>query len=360
MGAKRITSLDVARKAGVSRTTVSFVLNNVTGMQISDETRQRVLEAARDLGYVPDAAAQALASGRSKTIGLLLARRPHVIASDMFLTQIMEVLVREVTRQGMRLMLEVVEDYENSESYLKLVRSNSIDGVLYSGPRYGDEALNVLVRQGIPTVLMGALPDSQYCYVDVDNHTAAQKAVKHLIGLGHKQIACITNARQSYAAASDRLSGYQLALEQAGIPYDAALVRWGDFDPESGYAQMKQLLASGQTFSAVFVASDVVAFGAMAAIREAGLRIPQDIAMVGFDDVMLSRYVDPSLTTVHLPVIDLALRASEMVVQLIRGDQPEQRQVLLEATLQIRKSCGGQTGSLTENSDETRNAGEEL
>ena len=328
-------------------------------MQISEETRKRVLDAAHDLGYVPDAAAQALASGRSKTIGLLLARRPHVIASDMFLTQIMEVLVREVTRQGMRLMLEVVEDYENSESYLKLVRSNSIDGVLYSGPRYGDEALNVLVRQGIPTVLMGALPDSKYNYVDVDNHSAAQRAVKHLIDLGHKQIACITNARQSYAAAADRLNGYQLALEQAGIAYDPALVRWGDFDPESGYKQMKLLINSGQPFSAVFIASDVVAFGAMAAVREAGLRMPEDVAMVGFDDVMLSRYVDPSLTTVHLPVIDLALRASEMVVQLIRGEQPEQHQVLLEATLRVRKSCGGQAGNLTENMERNQNVGEE-
>ena len=132
--AKRVTSLDVARRAGVSRTTVSFVLNNAEGMQISEETRKRVLEAAGFLGYVPDAAAQALASGRSKTIGLLLARRPDVIASDMFLTAIMEVLVREVNRHGMRLLLEVVEDFEDREFILKLVRSNSIDGILYSGP----------------------------------------------------------------------------------------------------------------------------------------------------------------------------------------------------------------------------------
>ncbi len=157
MGAKRITSLDVARRAGVSRTTVSFVLNNVEGMQISEQTKLRVFQAAHDLGYVPDAAAQALASGRTKTIGLLLARHPRVIASDMYLTQIMDILVREISRHGMRLLLEVVEDFENRKSYLKLVRSNSIDGILYSGPRIDDTALGYLVEHNVPTVLMGAI-----------------------------------------------------------------------------------------------------------------------------------------------------------------------------------------------------------
>ena len=162
MGAKRVTSLDVAKRAGVSRTTVSFVLNNVPGMQISDTTRKRVLQAARDLGYVPDAAAQALASGRSKTIGLLLARHPHVIASDMFLTQLLEVLTREINRLGMRLLLQVVEDFENRESYMKLVRSNSIDGFIYSGPRIDDSALFSLVEHNIPTVLMGKIGDDPF------------------------------------------------------------------------------------------------------------------------------------------------------------------------------------------------------
>jgi LacI family transcriptional regulator len=355
---KRVTSLDVAKRAGVSRTTVSFVLNNVAGMQISEDTRNRVLEAARDLGYVPDAAAQALASGRSKTIGLLLARRPHVIASDIFLTQIMEVLVRELNHHGMRLLLEVVEDFENSDSYLKLVRSNSIDGVLYSGPRYEDPALGALVEHSIPTVLMGAPPHppeakntparspsgSPYYYVDVDNRAAALNAVNHLIHLGHTQIACITNARLTYVAASDRLQGYKDALKRHDIAFNGSLVRYGDFDPESGYMQMNSLLNSFPKFTAVFVASDVVAFGAMAAIREHGLRVPKDIALVGFDDVAVSRYFDPSLTTIKLPVVDLARYASEMLVGLIRGVTPDPSCVLLNAILVVRQSCGGIPG----------------
>ena len=339
MSGKRVTSLDVARQAGVSRTTVSFVLNNVVGMQISEETKKRVLEAARDLGYVPDAAAQALASGRSKTIGLLLARQPHAIASDMFLTQIMEVLVREVNQFGMRLLLEVVEDFENQEAYLKLVRSNSIDGILYSGPRYDDAALRLMVEHKVPTVLMGALPGTPYYFVDVDNRAAARQAVSHLLELGHRRIGCITNADPSYAAAADRLKGYEDALHQAGLDVTEGLVRYGNFDAESGYAEMNSLLEKAQDLTAVFVASDVVAFGAMSAIREHGLRIPRDISLIGFDDVLMSRYMHPSLTTVQLPVVELARRASEMVVELINGEQPDEPQVLLSANLIVRNSC---------------------
>ncbi len=340
MSAKRVTSLDVAKRAGVSRTTVSFVLNNVTSMQISEETRERVRQAARELHYVPDAAAQALASGRSKTIGLLLARHPHVIASDMFLTQLLEVLVREVNQNGMRMLLQVVEDFEKRESYLELVRSNSIDGILYSGPRIEDAALSSLVEHGVPTVLMGTLPGSSYYSVDVDNRAAARRATAHLAALGHTRVACLTNAGVSYSAAVDRLQGYKDALEAAGLALNPDFIRFGDFSPESGYFQMKQILDASPPPSAVFVASDVVAFGAMQAIRERGMRIPEDIALVGFDDVPVSRYIEPSLTTMQLPVVELARQACAMVVCLVRGGKPAQPQILLDADLVVRKSCG--------------------
>jgi LacI family transcriptional regulator len=308
-------------------------------MQIGEETRKRVLQAARDLGYVLDASAQALASGRTKTVGLLLARRQHVVASDMYLTQVMEVLVREVSRHGMRLMLEVVEDYKNRDSYLTLVRSNSIDGILYSGPQFDDGALGLMVEHGVPTVLMGALADTDYYYVDIDNRSAAYRAVQYLIELGHTRIGCITNADPIYVAAADRLHGYEDALSEANIPVDPALICFGDFDSESGYQQMNNLLDACPDLTAAFVASDVVAFGAMAAVRERGLHIPDDISLVGFDDVPVARYVDPSLTTIQLPVVELARQAGDMLMGLINGIQPEHPQVLLEANLMIRKSC---------------------
>jgi DNA-binding LacI/PurR family transcriptional regulator len=336
----RVTSLDVAKRAGVSRTTVSIVLNDIQGFSIPDDTRQRVMQAALDLNYVPNAAAQALASRRSQIVGLILTRSPHHILSDVFLNQVLDGLIQTVHKHEMLLMIEIVEPQHQEQAYLQLIRAKRIDGLLLSGPRFDDQALLALEKDSFPTVLMGRLPGTGFPSIDVDNLSAACNAVDHLIGLGHRNIACITNAGISYTAASDRLNGYRQAIESAGITYNDALVRFGDFDPESGYKQMNSLLAAGSSISAVFVASDVVALGAKAAIRERGLRIPQDIAVVGFDDVPLARYLDPPLTTVRIPATELAIKAGEAVVQLINGNPPPHSTELLQTQLIVRESCG--------------------
>lgn len=338
MAGKRVTSKDVADYAGVSRTTVSFVLNNVEGVQISEETRKRVLDAAQALGYVPYAAAQSLASGRSKVIGLILSRSSRHIASDAYLTQILDGLTTQCNKHGMKLLLEIAENDHSPDRYLNLVTSKRIDGIIFSGPRADDLALQRLYDDGFPTVLMGKLPDTQFCYVDIDNKLSAFKAVNHLIDQGHKTIACITNATLSYTAARERLNGYKEALSKAKIKISENLIKYGDFDPESGYVQMNAILNNGVKPTAVFAASDVVAMGVMASIRERGLNIPEDIALVGFDDVLMARYVDPPLTTIRLPASKMARCAIEMVVQLINGKEPEQSQVLLNTELIVRKS----------------------
>lgn len=341
MGTKRVTSKEVAQRAGVSRTTVSLVLNNVQGVQISDETRQRVLDSAKALGYVPNAAAKALASRRSQIIGIVLTRDPHHIASDAFLNQIINGLIASVHKNDMRLLIDIVETRHQKKAYLELIRAKRIDGMILSGPRFDDEALMELERDGFPTVLMGQLPGSNFHCVDVDNRAAAFQAVEHLIHHGHRRIACITNASLNYTAAADRLIGYRQALAAAGIPYDESLIRYGDFDPQSGYDQMKSLLEQNGAFTGAFVASDVVALGAMAAIRQGGRHIPNDIALVSFDDVPLARYLDPHLTTIRLPASELACKAFEILIELIRGHSPSMKQVLLETNLIERASCGG-------------------
>jgi len=340
MSADRVTSKDVAKHAGVSRTTVSLVLNNVQGVQISKGTRARVIEAAQELGYVPNAAAQALASRRAQIIGLILTRNPHHISSDAFLNQILDGLITAAHEHSIRLLIDIVEVHHQKKAYLELVRAKRIDGLILSGPRFDDEALLSLEQDHFPTVLMGQLPKTDFYSVDIDNYSASQQAVEHLVKLGHKRIACISNAPPSYTAAADRLDGYRETLKTHGFPYDEALVRYGDFDPESGFQQMKDLLSLKKHPSAVFVASDVVAIGAKAAIVEKGLKIPQDIALVGFDDVPLARYLDPPLTTVRLPASELATRASQMLIQLIQGESPAEKQVLLESQLIVRQSCG--------------------
>lgn len=340
MVADRVTSKDVADRAGVSRTTVSLVLNNVLGAQISEATRQRVLQAVQDLNYVPDAAAKALASRQSQIIGLILIRTPQQIATDAFLTQTLNGLIESIHQQGLRLLIDIVEPEHQRETYLHLVRAKHIDGIILSGPQRDDLALQALQESSFPTVLLGQVPGNHFSFIDVDNRAAAHEAVAHLIKLGHTRIACITNAPLTYTAAIERLSGYRDAIESADLSFDPRLVRYGNFDTESGYQQMQDLLFSKVTFTAAFIASDTLAYGAKAAIQDSGKQVPHDIALVGFDDLPFSRFTDPPLTTVHVPAVELAHQASQMLFKILRGEKLEQKQVLLDTQLVVRNSCG--------------------
>jgi len=340
MVGNRVTSHDVAKAAGVSRTTVSLVLNGVQGIKIRPETRQRVIQVADQMGYVPNAAARALVSQRAQTIGLFLTRSSHHISSDAFITQTLEGLLEVVHQHDMRLMIDIIEPEHEREIYLEMARAKRIDGILLSGPRLDDEALGLLEKEGFPTVLIGQLPGSGFCFVDVDNCASAEMAVAHLIHLGHTRIACITNANLSYTAAVDRLRGYQNALASAGLPFDPALVRNGDFTVDSGYYQMKDLLDRGVHFTAAFVASDTLVLGAKAALLECNLRVPQDVALVGFDDLPFAQYLNPPLTTVHLPAVELARQACDLLICQLHGEQTCRQQIILDSQLIIRQSCG--------------------
>jgi DNA-binding LacI/PurR family transcriptional regulator len=336
---RRVTSRDVAEHAGVSRTTVSFVLNEVEGVRISQETRQRVLIAAKDLGYVPDATAQALVSRRTRIIGLVFSRSYHHLASDAFLLQIVDGLLDVVRQHGIRLLLDSVENLNQKDSYLSLARAKRIDGIIISLPRTDDQDLHALAQEDFPVVLIGRLPTEKICSVDVDNRAAARVAVEHLLAQGHTRIACITNAPPSFIAASDRLRGYQEAMAEAGFSYDKSLVRYGDYGPQSGYEAMSNLLQESSVLpTAVFVASDVVAFGAMTAIQERNLKIPDDIAVIGFDDVPLSRFMNPPLTTIRLPAKELGHKAGELLFDLILHQVEPGRQVTLDTELVVRRS----------------------
>lgn len=336
---KRVTSKDVAEKAGVSRTTVSLVLNNVRGIQISAETRQRVIDAANELGYVPDATAQALASRRAKAIGLVMTRSPHHIASDTFLPQIMGGMMEVVKDHKLRMLLEYVESEHQDYAYLELARAKHIDGMILLTPRLDDAGLKKLEQVDVPTVLMGEIEGSNLYSVDVDNQQAAQNAVQYLLELGHTRIACITNAPPTYTSAPYRVHGYRDALLKAGIYPDDDLIRYADFTPESGYDQMKSLLASKKNFTAVFIASDNVAIGGKAALREAGMQIPEDISLVGFDDIPWAQFADPPLTTVHLQAAELARRACLVLMDLLKGREPETKRQIIDTQLVVRKSC---------------------
>jgi LacI family transcriptional regulator len=285
-------------------------------------------------------------SGRTHIIGLVLRQTPRQMAADVFLPEALHGLSRAARQHGFHVLLEALDPTDSTRHYSALVRENHADGLVLSGPRSDDTELVQLHHEGYPIVLQGQLPDSGVPFVDVDNAAGARAAVEYLIGLGHRRIGLITNAALVYTATAARLAGYRAALEAAGLPWDENLVRYGDFTAESGYAAMVDLLQQGDRPTAVFVASDLVAIGALAGARSVGLCIPRDLAMIGFDDVPLARYTEPPLTTIRLPAFALGFAAGDLLIRLIQGEKVRSPEVLLDTELVVRRSCGAtrQTG----------------
>lgn len=340
---RRATSADVARLAGVSRTTVSFVLNERPDANIAEETRARVHAAAAQLGYHVHGAARALAGGTSHTIGLVLRQQPDQASADALLADTLWGIGGEVHKHGYRVLVEPLPP--EGGSYAGLVRSQRVDGLIVSGPRSDDAELGALADEEFPIILQGSLPGVAAPSIDVDNEAGAAAAVRHLVDLGHRRIACITNAPRAYTAAQERLDGYRHAIETAGLGHDEALVVEGGFDATSGLAAMRILLSRGVAFTAVFVASDVVAFGTLRALREVGLRVPADVSVVGFDDIPLARHFDPPLTTVHLPARALGEAAGRALIERLAG-RPVAARILLDTQLVVRDSTAPPPGAV--------------
>lgn len=340
---RRPTSADVASRAGVSRTTVSFVLNGRAGVSIGPDTRARVHAAARELGYHPHGPARQLAGGRSLTIGLVLRQSPQQVASDALLAETIHGLAGAARSDGYRVLIEPLP--QGDGTYADLLRSQRVDGLVVSGPRNDDDELAALAADAFPIVLQGDRPDLDIPSVDVDNRGAAAVAVGHLLALGHRRIACITNAPLAYTAASDRLAGYHDALRDAGLPVSDEVVAEGSFDAASGHAACVRLLA-GPPFTALFVASDVVALGAIRALRQAGRSVPGDVSVVGFDDVALAEHFDPPLTTIRVPARALGEAAGRLLLSRLSGDGIATR-TLLPTELVIRESTGPEPAAVS-------------
>jgi DNA-binding LacI/PurR family transcriptional regulator len=334
----RVTAKDVARRAGVSPTTVSYVLNDVKAANISDETRQRVLTAAEELEYVPDAAARALRSGRTQTIGLILPpSKPHHQVNISHL-RIIEGLLEVVQQSGVRLLVDSVNEAQNDDDYMNLAWNKRIDGLILSDLRIDDQALAKLANDKFPLVLLGRLPGSKVSSIEFDNRSGAQSAVDHLVEQGHRKIALISHAPHTITGAQERIKGYQDSLAAHGITFDESLVRYGDYSPESGYAAAMSLLSSGEKFTGLFVTADQVAMGALLALHRRGVSVPDELPVVGFDDNPMARFSIPPLTTIRLPFEEMGRQAGRMLLDTILGKIKPGHQILLETELIIRDS----------------------
>jgi LacI family transcriptional regulator len=336
---RRARMEDVAKAAGVSRTAVSFVLNDTPDANIPESTRQRILQAARELDYMPHVPALNLATGKTMMAALIVRQTSEQMSADAFLGEFMRGTSRAIENEGYHLLVHAIEPgLPNNTTYGRLVRTRKVDGLVIASPLVNDQEVQLLHEEGTPIVLNGAADFNDIPSVDVDNVQGAYTAVRHLVEFGHRRIGHISNAPFSYTSGRDRLSGYRQALQEAGIKYEAELVYEGAFTDTSSYEPMQVLLDLPERPSAVFIGSDLVALGAIQAIQNRGLRIPDDISVIGFDDLLIGKYLQPALTTIHLPAYDLGKRAGEMLLASIRGESFPTLRVLLPTELVVRQS----------------------
>jgi DNA-binding LacI/PurR family transcriptional regulator len=336
---RRVTSNDIALAAGVSRTTVSFVLNNRAGTNISEETKARVLRTAQMLGYVPNSPARTLVSGRSRTLGLVLAHG-DLMSVDAFAPPLMFAISRTCNAWGYRLLVDAVEAGSQRDAYLDLAKSKSIDALIVLNSNSEDEGLVRLIESQFPVVWFGSIGHPNENSIRPNTEKAAYRATQHLIDLGHRRIAHITYAPVRYIGARERLRAFRRAIERAQLQFNEKWVAWGDFSMESGYRAMKEILKCRQRPTALFAGNDTLAVGAIAALREAGLSVPEDIAVVGFDDLPVASYCHPALTTVDTDPIKQGEQAALAAIDLLEGKLVGRRNCTLSLNLIIRDSCG--------------------
>jgi LacI family transcriptional regulator len=336
---RRVTSSDIAQVAGVSRTTVSFVLNEKTGTNISAETKARVLEVAQTLGYVPNSAARMLVSGRSRTLGLVLAHG-DLMSVDAFAPPLMFGISRVCNARGYKLLVEAIEAKSRRDAYLDLAKSKRIDALIVLNSNSEDEGLVRMIDSQFPVVLFGSIGHPKENSIRPNTGKAAVRATRHLIDLGHRRIAHITYAPIRYIGARERLRAFRRAIERARMDFDERLVASGDFSMESGYRAMQEILKRRQRPTALFAGNDTIAVGAIAALREAGLSVPRDVAVVGFDDLPFAAYCHPSLTTVNTEPIKQGEQAALAAIELLEGHPVGIRNCTLSQKIIIRESCG--------------------
>jgi LacI family transcriptional regulator len=325
---------EIARLSGVSRSTVSRVLNN--NPRVHDNTRQRVREVIEKFNYQPNLAARSLAGGRTHILGVVIPMGVNRLFTDSFLMLLTQSIALACNRFDHSAMMWVADpDYERRTIH-QVLSNKFLDGVIVASSLLDEPLLDALATEFLPFVLVGR-HHSQVTYIDVDNLKSAAELIVFFFQLGYRRIATICGP-QNMVAGVDRLKGYKAGLEQCGLACDPALVVEGDFTEESGYDAMLRLLPLKP--EAVFVASDSMAVGVLRALQESGLRAPEDVAIVGFDDMPFAANTVPPLTTVRQPVQQMGELAAETLIELIENPNSPPRHIILPTELVIRATCG--------------------
>ncbi|MFE0625903.1 LacI family DNA-binding transcriptional regulator [Streptomyces sp. NPDC058864] len=333
----RPTLEEVAARAGVGRGTVSRVING--SPRVSDHAKAAVEAAIAELGYVPNRAARALAGNRTDAIALVIPEAETRLFAEPYFSDIIRGVGAELADTDMQLLLTLLRTPKERQRFAQYLGAHRVDGVLLVSVHEDDPLPDLLEQLEMPTVLSGRRSDLEsVSYVDSDNVGGARSAVAHLLGRGRANVATITGPLDMYVARC-RLDGYRQAIEGAGLAHDNALVAAGDFTEEGGRAAMRALLERRPDVDAVFAASDVMASGALQVLRERGRRVPDDVALIGFDDSAIARHTDPPLTSVRQPIEEMGRTMARVLLEEIAASTATRRHVVLSTELVRRESA---------------------
>jgi LacI family transcriptional regulator len=329
------TIRDVARRAGVAPTTVSRVINN--SGYVSQRTRERVEAAVVDLGYVPNTLARSLRFKKTNTLALVL---PDI--TNPFWTTVARGVEDAASDRGFNVILCNTDESEaEQEKYLTILLQKQIDGFVLAPARSTAEPVELVQRQGVPVVVLDRrVPSSQVDVVRGDSERGAYQLVRYLLTLGHRRIAILTGPH-GVSTAEDRVAGYQRALSESGLDVDSDLILYGEFTQTSGYEMTQQVLTAGARPTALFAANNFIAIGSLRALRDVGLRVPEDVTLVSFDDLPQAFVIDPFLTVAAQPAYEMGHQATELLLARLSGLAPAGYQhVLLPTETIVRRSSG--------------------
>ena len=338
----KLTLDDIAKLAGVSPATVSRVVNNYPHVRAN--VRQRVLEIIEETGYQPNSAARSLASNKSNLIGLVIPNSVANFFTDPYFSRLTEGITQSCNANDYVLSLFIFDSQEIEQKLFPRVTSQGlVDGIIIQSTGLHDKALTYIKNGDIPYVVAGRPKNApEASYVDVDNRSGAYKAVMHLVQLGRKRIATVAGPLHT-SVGEDRLAGYRAALMDRKIELDENLIEEADFTAISAYYATRRLLA--QTPDAIFVASDTMAVGVIRALREENIKIPEQIALVGFDDLPPASNAIPALTTVRQPIRRFGIKLVETLIDILNNGPQPPRRIIFDTELIIRESCGNQLSS---------------
>jgi LacI family transcriptional regulator len=334
-----ITLKDLAARLGLSITTVSRALAGYG--DVAEATRQRVLRAAEEMGYVPDVTARRLQKGRTDTLGFVIPTHGPRF-SDPFFSELLSGIGNEAAQQNFDLLVSTrsPDTPEEETSYRRMVEGRLVDGLLVVRTRVKDRRIAYLSGIGFPFVAFGRSDlDVDYAYVDENGCRGTEMVTQHLMELGHRRLAFIS-APEGLMFCHSRRAGLDAALQRNDLSLPPEYIVVGDLTQQGGFAAMNELLDLSPPPTAVVACNDLMALGAISAAQKRGLSVGRDMAITGFDDIPPAEHSHPSLTTVRQPIYDIGRRICDMLIRLVRGEELHERHVLLQPALIIRESSG--------------------